>query len=107
MRTSDKRVRLETSTLRLMLHLRALEKLGGDSREVMLFPAATLHNFERQKQEKKGEGDVEKQWASVYQPASKILHVLSELEVPRELPFPAGLRVEKGGEITQQKQGED
>src|SRR4051812_45270790 len=99
-------VKLDISTLRLMLHLRAVEKLGGVSGGMMLFPTTTLHHFERQKQKEKSEAEIKYHRASIHHPARKVLHVFGQPQMGEELGLPARLRGEGSGNVAQKEQGD-
>src|SRR5438876_1196213 len=93
------------STLRLMLHLRAREKLGGGSRVLMLFPPAALDHFERQKQTERSEAEVKHYRPAVHHATGEIVHMLGQRQVSEKLRLPSSLHGEGRRKITQQKKG--
>src|SRR5687767_8433909 len=87
MRITANRARVDRITLRLMLHLRAGEKVGLSS-FMALFPAAALDDLQREIQKEKGKREVKYNRPGVDDPAREILHVFNQPDVGKNLGAP-------------------
>src|SRR5262245_30168186 len=105
MATSARATSTKISTFRLRLHLRATEKLGGVS-SFMLFPAPAFHDYESQEQEEDSETQIKNHRTGVDDAARKILHVLDQPKMRKELRPQAALRGHAQRDKAQQKNGD-
>src|SRR5687767_14092999 len=106
MATRATTARIDSSTLRLSVHRRAIEKLGLVSWFMPLFPAPALDRFVREKQEHRCEAQVKHHGPRVVDAAGKILHVIDQTKVREQLRSQTYFRLKSHRDETHDQQSD-
>src|SRR5688572_8778809 len=105
MATSATTARIDSSTLRLSVHRRAIEKLGLVSWFMPLFPAPALDRFICEEQEHRREAQVKHQGPRVHHAARKIFHVIDQSKMREQLRSQTDFRLKSHRDETHHQQG--